>query len=114
MKKFLSVIFCLALVTPGIALGVSSVSVVVTPDTATLNAQYEVQISLESPCPENAMVAMKFPEAVRLPDKIIGGLVAVSELPVQEVSVSDRTVSFKLPGPLPDQKELSICIPAPC
>ncbi|HPL89513.1 MAG TPA: stalk domain-containing protein [Caldisericia bacterium] len=114
MKKFLSVIFCLALVTPGIALGVSSVSVVVTPDTATLNAQYEVQISLEFLCPENAMVAMKFPEAVRLPDKIIGGLVAVSELPVQEVSVSDRTVSFKLPGPLPDQKELSICIPAPC
>ena len=39
---------------------------------------------------------------------------AVSELPVQEVSVSDRTISFKLPGLLPDQKELSICIPAPC
>lgn len=114
MKKLLSVVFCLALATPGTVLGVSSVSVVVTPDTATLNAQYEVEISLDSPCPESAMVAIKFPESVRLPDKIIGGLVAVSELPVQEVSISNRTVSFNLPGPLPDQKELSICIPAPC
>lgn len=112
MKKIASIFLALLVLCPAsLALGASEIFVSVSPDIAALTSEYIIEAKFEEAVAENAKINVSFPEAVRLPGQISDGLVTVSEIPVSGVVVDGLSVSFVLPEPQPDRKNLLIKFP---
>lgn len=112
MKKIASIFLALLVLCPAsLALGASEIFVSVSPDIAALTSEYIIEAKFDEAVAENAKINVSFPEAVRLPGQISDGLVTVSEIPVSGVIVDGLSVSFVLPEPQPDRKNLLIKFP---
>lgn len=112
MKKIASIFLALLVLCPAsLALGASEIFVSVSPDIAALTSEYIIEAKFDEAVAENAKINVSFPEAVKLPGQISDGLVTISDIPVSGVQVDGPTISFILPEPQPDRKNLLIKFP---
>lgn len=112
MKKIASILLALLILCPvQLVAGASEIFVTISPDTAALTSEYIIEARFDDAVAENAKISVSFPEAVKLPSQISDGLVTVSEIPVSGAVVEGLLVSFNLPEPQPDRKNLLIKFP---
>jgi hypothetical protein len=112
MKKIASFFLALLILCPAsFAVGASEIFISLSPDIVALTCEYIIEAKLDEALTENAKINVSFPEAVKLPSQISDGLVTISEIPVSGVLVEGSLISFTLPEPQPDRKNLLIKFP---
>lgn len=112
MKKIASIFLALLVLCPAsLALGASEIFISISPDIAALTSEYIIEAKFDEAVSENAKINVTFPEAVKLPGQISDGLVTVSDIPVSGAQIDGTAISFVLPEPQPDRKNLLFKFP---
>lgn len=91
--------------------GASVITVALSQSIAGLSTSFEVVFTLEEDAPEGADCYIDFPTEMMLPEKIKDNLITANNMPISRATIENLRVSFKLPEPLEDRKEIRIVMP---
>lgn len=112
MKKIASILLSVAFLSPAAPVaGASEIFVSISPDIAALTCEYVIEAKFDEPVAEKAGIVVSFPEAVKLPSQISDGLATVSGIPISGAVVEGYNISFTLPEPQSDRKNLFFRFP---
>lgn len=111
MKRLAMLVLAATLAAPALAFASNSTEIAVDPPTATLATAITLKVNFESDFPQDASVSIGFPDAMRVPEKISNGLVLANALPVSNATIEGETLTFQIPEPQEQRRELIVRIP---
>lgn len=112
MKKPLAVFFCLSLLaSPALTKAGMSLSATCDPPLATLGAALSISATLDEEAANDSQIKITLPNDMRVPESIGDGLVTVNGLPAKGLAVEGHQISFVLPEPQENRKDLAIVFP---
>lgn len=111
MKRLAMLALAVALAAPALAFASNSIEIAVDPPTATLSTAITLKVNFEADFPPDANVTIGFPETMRVPEKVSNGLVLANTLPVSNATLEAGALSFQIPEPQEQRRELVVRIP---